>query len=427
MSAARPRVLVLAPFPPSPFAPHGGSRAIAHLILGLAAGADVAVAHMREPDEPEVDASVATVCDTVLELHRASPARGASAGWARRGRLATGLLRSRTMWASDYLPSRRSRNDLTQLIRGWRPSVLQVEFTVMTPYARPFTDPIVRVLTDHDPSYQSSANRTLRRIGVSRVLVALDARAWRKLQHVAIQSVDAVVTFTSEDRQAIGRIAPEARVEVIPLTVPIPSMALDPLGQGPNVVFVGNLIHEPNRDAALWLGHEILPLVRARMPAARLQLIGNDPDGTMRTKFRGDPAIEVTGLVPDVTPYLDRAAVVIAPIRLGGGMRVKVLEALAAGKAVVATPRGAAGLSPETAGQLALGTTANELAEATISVLENPDTRRGLAIRARQWAEREFRPELRAEAYLRLYGELLARSDNAQLPGAPRRPAGVSS
>jgi glycosyltransferase involved in cell wall biosynthesis len=108
------------------------------------------------------------------------------------------------------------------------------------------------------------------------------------------------------------------------------------------VAFVATLGWAPNVEAALWLGRDIWPGVTQRVPGARLLLVGRDP--APEVKDLAGPGIEVTGTVPDVSPYLAQARVVVAPLLAGGGTRLKIMEALGAGRPVVATTIGCDGL-----------------------------------------------------------------------------------
>ncbi len=111
----------------------------------------------------------------------------------------------------------------------------------------------------------------------------------------------------------------------------LPKQPLNPSGDEPlNLLFVGNFIHPPNIDAAVRLSNAIFPRVQAQIPGINLHIVGDQP--TTQIRELANDNIVVTGRVPDVTPFLDRAAVVVVPLRMGGGLRVKVKEALAAGK-----------------------------------------------------------------------------------------------
>jgi glycosyltransferase involved in cell wall biosynthesis len=170
------------------------------------------------------------------------------------------------------------------------------------------------------------------------------------------------------------------------------------------VLFIGSFVHPPNVDAAIRLAESIFPAVRARVPSARLELVGDQPPAAVR-RLAG-AAVDVTGYVPDTRPHVDAAAVVAAPLRLGGGMRLKVLEALAAGKAVVATPRAVAGLDLEPGTHAVVADGDAELGDALVELLEDPARRRRIGSAARDFARERLDWRHTVAAYERLYDSL---------------------
>jgi glycosyltransferase involved in cell wall biosynthesis len=167
---------------------------------------------------------------------------------------------------------------------------------------------------------------------------------------------------------------------------------------------VGHFAHPPNRDAAVWLAREIMPDVVRRRGDARLRIVGTAPPPAVQ-RLAGD-SVEVIPDAPSIEPHLAAAAVVVAPVRTGGGMRMKVLQAMAAGKAVVTTPRGTEGF--EAAGEelpLAVAEDADGIAVAASELLADPDRRRLLGAQARRFAQRHHSPEAWAERLERSYAE----------------------
>src|SRR4029077_21180246 len=194
----------------------------------------------------------------------------------------------------------------------------------------------------------------------------------------------------------------------------IPAAPLNPCGaSAPTVLFVGNFIHGPNVDAALWLMRSIFPLVTRVRPDARLIVVGPNPPNEVTALAA--PTMTVTGAVASVLPFLDDATVVVAPLRTGGGMRVKVLEALAAGKPVVASPLAVAGLEVSDGDQLMLGEQDQEFASAIVGLLQNTDARRRLAQSARDWAVRNLSWDHSIAAYEALHDQLLAAGDRLHI------------
>ena len=149
-----------------------------------------------------------------------------------------------------------------------------------------------------------------------------------------------------------------------------------------------NFNHPPNVDAAVRLVRAIFPRVRAAHPDAELELVGAMP--TQAVSELAGPGVRVTGAVMSVTPHLERATLVLAPLTIGGGMRVKVLEALAAGKAVVASSRAADGLTAVPGRDLMVADGDEQTAMCVIRMIDDDAGRRAMAANARRWAEREL-------------------------------------
>ena len=159
-------------------------------------------------------------------------------------------------------------------------------------------------------------------------------------------------------------------------------------------------------EAAERLIHGILPRVRALCPDAALHIVGaNLPP---RWQTREGEGLLLSADVADVGPFLDRAAVVMAPLSIGGGMRVKVMEALAAGKAVVATPLALEGLAVVDGDQVRIGRTDAELSDAAVELLRDSQRRVALGRRARAWAVTALDWSGPVAAFERLYASLLA-------------------
>jgi glycosyltransferase involved in cell wall biosynthesis len=310
------------------------------------------------------------------------------------------------MWAVDtFVP--RLADRVREVGQSWRPNVAQAEYHVMAQYLGTELGPeVARVLTEEEPGTTMAEAVRRDSHGLARPLLRADAAAWRRFESAILREVDAVVAYTESDRRALQSLAPEARVVRIPLGVRVPPEPLSAAGTEPqSLVFVGNFMHPPNVDAAKRLLDGILPLVLARRPEARLYLVGDRvPDFLRRAKV---PNVIVTGLVDDVTPYLDRAAVVVAPLRRGGGQRVKVMEALAAGKAVVASRLAVDGLDVADEEHVVLAETDDEFANAVLRLLDDEQRRSALGSQARLWAQAHLGVHHTVEGYEQLYAELL--------------------
>ena len=143
----------------------------------------------------------------------------------------------------------------------------------------------------------------------------------------------------------------------------------------------------PNVDAAVWFSTEVWPAVRARFPAAEFRVVGRNPAAAVR-RLAALPGVVVTGTVPDVRPLVSSAAVVVAPLRLARGVQNKVLEALAMGRAVVASPQALAALGAIPGEHLLAAATAAEWAAAVGGLLADPARCRELGASGRAYVER---------------------------------------
>ncbi|HZQ08140.1 MAG TPA: glycosyltransferase family 4 protein [Anaerolineae bacterium] len=293
-----------------------------------------------------------------------------------------------------------------ELAQAWQPDIVQIEFHIMAQYLAALNDcPAPRVLVEHEPGVPAARERHEFRQTQGYLLPRLDLLAWRHYERAILRTVNAVVVFTERDRQAIDALTAKPIV-TIPLGIDIPTRALNPEGCPPlNLLFIGNFKHPPNVDAAMHLASTIFPQVQARYPELQLYLVGDTPPLTLY-KLK-NKQIVVTGRVPEVRPYLDRASVVVIPLRHGGGMRVKVLEALAAGKAIVATARAVEGLNVKNGEQVILAEQDAEFCEAIVRLLAAPNERVQLAQRGRAWASTQLNWDKSVRAYEMLYEQLL--------------------
>src|ERR1044072_7405160 len=139
------------------------------------------------------------------------------------------------------------------------------------------------------------------------------------------------------------------------------------------MLFMGSLDWRPNQDAANLLLSEVLPAVRAPEPRATAVLVGRRPPEWLRQKVAATPGAELHADVPDVRPFLARCGFLVVPLRIGGGSRLKILEALGAGTPVVSTKVGAEGLELPPARDLLVANTSEELLSAALAAIRRPD------------------------------------------------------
>jgi len=202
----------------------------------------------------------------------------------------------------------------------------------------------------------------------------------------AASAARAVTTLVVNDREAVAlrAIAPGASVDVVPSGVEFEYWRpMQPPVDSNEVVFCGVMNYRPNEEGALWLVREVWPLVHARRRSARLLLVGAQPTRRLLNIPSLDSSISVTGSVPDVRPFLWRAALAVAPLHLSRGIQNKVLEAVAAGLPTVITSAVAAGLPVELQSALWVADDPTAFADAIVEALElSPVARRARAMTA---------------------------------------------
>ena len=202
-----------------------------------------------------------------------------------------------------------------------------------------------------------------------------------RFERAAAQSCDRCLAVSSEDAAAARDLLGLDRVDVVPNGVDTSFFTPSLRPDDGSLLFTGRMNYGPNVDAVCYFVDEILPLVRREMPDTRLHVVGTDPPENVRSL--ASEAVTVHGRVPDVRPYHERAAVIVVPIRQGGGTRLKVLEAAAAGKAIVSTSPGVEGLPFGHGREVLVADSPSDFASAVVALLRDAGLRAELGTRAR--------------------------------------------
>ena len=226
----------------------------------------------------------------------------------------------------------------------------------------------------------------------------------RRFERFMFTPFDRTVVIAAADRALLIDLQPSLQIEVIANGIELARFRPGEIERDPcTLLYVGNYAYAPNQDAVRILAEQVLPRVRQALPEARLQLVGADPPAWLRA-LESD-CIEVTGRVPDVAPYLARATVFVCPLRFGAGLKNKVLEALAMGIPVIATPLSLDGVEARH-GRSALVAGVEDIAAATIDSLGDPRLRERLSRGGRALIEAQYSWERTASSYERLYDEI---------------------
>jgi glycosyltransferase involved in cell wall biosynthesis len=223
-----------------------------------------------------------------------------------------------------------------------------------------------------------------------KIMYQMEFRKMLRYERAAICKFQHVVAVSENDRSLMTKWVDKNRVSVIPTGVdlaqyrpqpmnPVDSGSNTPAAAAPLVTFVGAMDWEPNIDGVEYFCGEVWPLVKAELPQARFRIVGRNPDRRVQkwasNSSDHDGSIEVTGRVPSVVEHLHQSALVIVPLRIGGGTRLKIYEAMATGKAVVSTTIGAEGLDVQHGRDIMLADDPHSFAQAVIMLLRDRELR----------------------------------------------------
>ena len=211
---------------------------------------------------------------------------------------------------------------------------------------------------------------------VKKMVYGMEFRKMLRYEQSEVRKFHHVVAVSENDRTLMSRWVAPARITVVPTGVDLTQYRPDPNAPepAPLVTFVGAMDWEPNVDGVEYLCSEIWPAIKMEVPEARVRMVGRNPD--RRVARWASDSIEVTGRVPSVVEHLRQSAVVVVPLRVGGGTRLKIYEAMATAKAVVSTSVGAEGLDVHHGRDLMLADDPRSFAQAVIMLLRDRELRR---------------------------------------------------
>ena len=269
-------------------------------------------------------------------------------------------------------------------------------------------------------------------------------RAFERYERLINPKFDIVTCASEIDKQAFQRTSAESRFEIIPNGVDIEDYQPDstpvgatsglnaigqtsglnaidetsrsqhPIGetsrsrfdaQESHLIYIGSMDWYPNEDAVTFFADEVLPRIHEKLPNVQFSAVGGNPSARVQ-KLAANPQIQVTGRVPEIKPYFARATVFVVPLRIGSGTRLKILEALAMGKAVVSTTVGAEGLDLGIGEEILIADEPKAFAEAVLRLLTDASLRRRLGEKGRARVERDYDWRSIGEKLLRLYESL---------------------
>jgi glycosyltransferase involved in cell wall biosynthesis len=226
-------------------------------------------------------------------------------------------------------------------------------------------------------------------LGLRKWLLGRDWQLLRPYEGRMVREFDAVLAVSHEDTTALQEAAGQpVDIVVIPIAIDTSEvMVVERQAQPNHILHIGTMYWPPNIDGVEWFIHGVYPLIRQQRPDVQFDVVGSSPPSELLAFNSAGLGINVVGYVEDPTPYQRQAAVMVVPLHAGGGMRVKILNALAEGIPIVSTTLGCEGITVTPGRDILVGNTPQEFAAQVLRVLSDPEVGRELAANGRRLAE----------------------------------------
>lgn len=230
----------------------------------------------------------------------------------------------------------------------------------------------------------------------------------RRFERSAGKLFDFQTTVSEGDKKTLLKICPQARIAIIPNGVDTDYfMATNDKMESNSLIYVGGMTWFPNYDATMYFIREILPLIRAEIPDIQLHCIGRQVDKKFCEIASDDDSVNIHGFVDDVRPLITRASAFIVPLRIGGGTRLKIVDALSMGKAIVSTSIGCEGLRVTNGKNIIIADSPEDFAGKTVELLRDPRLQNSLMSDARKTALEIYSWKIIAPMLIKVYQEAI--------------------
>jgi len=377
------KILAIAPFLCTRNAASGGSTQTRAQFERLRNHHDVSLVALCDHADPDLLRADVDELSGVLAQVTAVPNRPSRrTRWA--GRLAIAL-----GWPSAPVSYRSAamRDAISAEIRRFQPDVALIQFPEMAQYVDALGD--VPAVMDVQDAYSVSKFRRAVTAsgGLRKIFATLQWLAWVRYERHYYARFQAVLAATEQDRYGLLIFDPDLNVITQPRVLKGPSGARAP--ETPDRIgFVASFSHAPNIEAIRYFAEDILPLIQAKSPGARFVVTGRNPPRDLIEAYAGK--VDFAGFVEDVYAFNQSCAVMVAPLKSGGGVKLKTIEALIAGASVVSTPIGAEEIGAEDGVHMFVRSTAEGFADAVTTLLSDAPLRRRMQDAAQSFAAERF-------------------------------------
>ena len=371
------KILIVSPYLPHPKSGHGTGVFMYELLQQLSSRHDITLISFCNDAELILAQDFTRVPIELLTVPRG---KGVQRNLFRNLTLAAlrgfQLVRSILLWQPYYV-GKFHHSGMKQLVRRLTSErkfdIVQFEFASLAQYVTEARSG-KKILHEHDvtfrPAYRAYKHATSL---LRRAVLFIEWCRWSAYERTMMRQFDRVLCVTEQDKMLLEKLSGSNRISYFPRAVDMPGHVPEEQKRKPQtLLFVGTFSHRPNTDAALWLVREIFPLIAKRFPGSVLSIVGSDPPDELLAHSEHNPNIKVPGFVDDVAKYFQESSVFIAPLRFGGGVKVKILHAMALGIPVVTTRVGTEGIDGFEPGDALVGESASKLADCVCELFSDP-------------------------------------------------------
>ena len=398
--ADKPHIIFIAtrvPFPPVT----GHYLRTWHILRGLAQRYTVHFfgfwdKHATGQECARAEQALKTICASVYAETVGAERSTAHLAWD----LLASLLTARPFIDTKYF-SRNMREAIQSAVADYQIAIVHADSLPSGQYLLDLSLP--RLLTNHNVEYRRLQRHAAQR-RPSPYGAFLRFQAWltRRYERRILGAIGNCVTVSEDDRQLLRELAPHVRFFLVPNGTDTSAPALPPADLAArSALWVGGMNDTFNREGVLHFASRILPRIRERVAGFQWIVVGRDPPALLK-ELAGDPSsgVVLTGFVPTLREVYERAAIVVVPLISGGGTKLKVLEAMAMGRAVVTTPVGAEGIGVRDGIEMEIASTEEDFAQRVAVLLKDAQRRERMASAARALAERDHAWEVINERML---------------------------
>jgi glycosyltransferase involved in cell wall biosynthesis len=280
------------------------------------------------------------------------------------------------------------RQKIREIMQTEHIDLVHVDMLPLTIYINEFSQ-MPKILVNHNVEsvrlyrwFQTEPNP------IKKAYLGLQWLKLRSFERSAMEKFDGCVVVSEIDKELLLKMGVKSKLFVVPngtdtkFFKPSNGKVVEN-----SVLWIGHMDVHTNRDAVLYFWKEIYPILQRKYPEVKMTFVGTAPPKEIAGAAKGDGRVRVTGFVDDIRPYIEEAAVMVVPIRIGSGTRLKILDAMAMGKAIVSTSVGCEGINVSNGKDILIADSPEDFADKTIELLKKPDMRINLERNALELAK----------------------------------------